>query len=50
MEPFAGRCWTAVWLWVQGLGSTLDGLFKLRAVEAFVDEAQVWVHGEAWWL
>lgn len=43
LAPFARRCWTAVWLWAQDLGSAFEGLFNPRAGEAFVDEAQVWV-------
>jgi putative transposase len=50
LTPFVRRCWTAVWLWVQELGGAMDGLFSHGAVEAFVDETQVWVHGGAWWL
>jgi len=50
LTPFARRCWTAVWLWVQGLGGAVEGLFTPRARVVWVDETQVWVHGRAWWL
>ncbi|MGC8850559.1 MAG: DDE-type integrase/transposase/recombinase [Candidatus Bathyarchaeia archaeon] len=50
LRPFADRCWTAVWLRVQGLAEALQGWFTPRARRAFVDEAQVLVHGEPWWL
>jgi len=50
LRPFVDRCWTAVWFWVQGLGRRVEGLFLPRAREAWVDETQVWIHGEPWWL
>ena len=50
LRPFAQRSHVAVWKWVQRLGSRCRSLFTARSRFAVVDETQIWIGGEAWWL